>query len=344
MKHVSLYELIIKSSNEAIKLQKKDGSMPAGHNGTRNDPETPVRNTGHWLITFIKVYELTKEHKYYDAAYRCIDYLLSKDARPMGASFWHRKNPYKDFCNGVMGQAYTIEALATAFGLFHDQRILETAEEVFLMHPFDKNKGIWRRVSVDGSYLSFDRTFNHQLWFGAAGALLSQYSDGEVKERIELFLDKLKKNLKIYPNGLIKHRHILNYKIKQALGYHQFNLYAFSLLKSIYPEHKFWRNKKFLKALKLEQSKIYKSIIEDESFSSPYNPAGFDTSFIERAFVLKTFYDKYEDEQKRLVSLQINRSYDFTNNMLSLRSKDPVTVAARLYKATRLPDLIIEVK
>lgn len=46
-----LWDLIAKSAKRGIKLQAEDGSMPAGHNGPHNDPETPVRNTAHWCIT-----------------------------------------------------------------------------------------------------------------------------------------------------------------------------------------------------------------------------------------------------------------------------------------------------
>lgn len=38
------------------------------------------------------------------------------EARPMAATFWHRKNPEKDACNGLIGQAWTIEALTMAAG------------------------------------------------------------------------------------------------------------------------------------------------------------------------------------------------------------------------------------
>ena len=76
--------------------------------------ETPVRNTAHWLITMLKAYEISNETKFKDSAWRAVQYLLSPSARPMNATFFCRTNPEKDFCNGLVGQAWIIEALAIA--------------------------------------------------------------------------------------------------------------------------------------------------------------------------------------------------------------------------------------
>ena len=46
---IRLWDLIVKSADKGKELQAGDGSMPAGHNGPHNDPETPVRNTAHWI-------------------------------------------------------------------------------------------------------------------------------------------------------------------------------------------------------------------------------------------------------------------------------------------------------
>jgi len=81
-KYITLYECLTKSAIKALSLQQKDGSMPAGHNGPYNDLETPVRNTGHWLMTFLKVYEITKEIRFLNAATKALCYLLSKQVRP----------------------------------------------------------------------------------------------------------------------------------------------------------------------------------------------------------------------------------------------------------------------
>ena len=63
----SLHEVIVSSASAALTLQRDDGSMPAGHNGPYYDPETPVRNTAHWLITFSRAYELSGAERFLDA-------------------------------------------------------------------------------------------------------------------------------------------------------------------------------------------------------------------------------------------------------------------------------------
>ncbi|WP_295101702.1 hypothetical protein [uncultured Candidatus Kuenenia sp.] len=49
-----LGDIIVQSGRAALQLQAKDGSFPQGCNGPYHDPETPARNTAHWLITMLK--------------------------------------------------------------------------------------------------------------------------------------------------------------------------------------------------------------------------------------------------------------------------------------------------
>ena len=71
---LTLYDCLVKSAIKALTLQHEDGSMPAGHNGPYFDLETPVRNTGHWLMTFLKVYSITKKKIFFNAAQKALDY------------------------------------------------------------------------------------------------------------------------------------------------------------------------------------------------------------------------------------------------------------------------------
>ncbi len=363
-----LYNLILLSSKRALYLQNKEGAFSPGHNGVKNDPETPVRNTSHWLITMLKAYTISNEIIFREAAYNATKYLLSKDARPMEASFWHRKNPEKDFCNGLMGQAYTIEALSLAYNEFKDEKIKKVAEEVFLLHPFNKNTGLWRRVAVDGSHLSTDGTFNHQLWFASSGALLYKFcGNEEIGKRVNIFLDNLHINLKIYRIsyvGMIKHplfriasgknrvpKQIINIivelmqyrknQIEHALSYHMFNLYAFCLLKRCYPNHEIWNSNKLKRTMSFMKSKKYIENVENRNFMIPTIPGGFETSFIERIYVLDTFFNDTDNiqEKKRLIRLQFKNTYNFETNMMNKNATDPHTQAARIYKATRLSDI-----
>lgn len=365
---VTLYELILQSAAAVLPVQNcATGHMPPGHNGPYHDPETPVRNTSHWLITFLKAYDISGEERFLEAARQAAAYLCSSEARPMGATFWHRKNPEKDFCNGLIGQAWTIEALAVAAKSLGDEACQRLAEVVFLLHPFNERLGLWRRVAVDGSYLSLDMTFNHQLWFAAAGALLLPAEDERVEQRIVRFMHRLSKNLALYPSGLIRHpvtitsptdgkvgrvKRFLPRLMREgrsgvgqdemyhkSIGYHAFNSYALALLKQQFPGHPFWQSEQMRTVLAYIGTDEFIKALQQNKYGYPYNPPGFEV-----AFALEVFTDNASKGQEKWLSEQFRRCYDFKSHMMSRGTEDPVTYAARLYEATRLPDLTVRIK
>jgi len=184
-------------------MNSNDCPVQPGHNGPYHDPETPVRNTGHWLITFSHTFEWTGDEKFRDAARRCADYLLSEPARPHGFSFHHRDQAGKDRCNGLIGQAWTFEALAEVSCLLGDPQYARLAEEVFFQHPFNEELGLWKRLEIDGRVLSEDPVFNHQLWFAACASLIAADARGEIRGRVTCFLDRLPANVTVLAGGLI---------------------------------------------------------------------------------------------------------------------------------------------
>jgi hypothetical protein len=355
----TLYDLIQYSAGRGLTLQKEDGSLPAGHNGPYFDTETPVRNTGHWLITFLKVYEITKDTRFLNAALKAVNYLLSEEARPAKAAFWHRKNPEKDFSNGLIGQAWSIEALCIAAQYFDHPDIINSARDVFLMHSFDEKPGLWHKIELDGTPSPVDRTFNHQLWFAAAGSLLNQRSpDDTIARRLNIFMDNLTANLNLYPWGLIVHSLKSSNKMQikkkllemisrppqdeiifKAVGYHQFNLYAFALLKGFFPLHSFWENNKFKALWEYANTQEYEEKLYKSEYGYPYNPPGF-----EMAYALEIFgnamIDKCE-KQEKWIARQIRLCFNFESSLMTKGTKDPQTHAARIYEAVRLPDLKI---
>ena len=367
---MELYEIIVQSASSALALlDAKKGCMPPGHNGPYYDSETPVRNTSHWLITFIKAYSVSHEKKFFEAAHKLIKYLCSNEARPMAATFWHRKNPKKDTCNGLIGQAWTIEALVVAAIELGIPELVSLAEKVFLLHPFNEKAGLWQCVSADGTYLSFDFTFNHQLWFAAAGSLLANQTKGEVESQIRVFMERLNHNYNVHSSGLI--RHFINielldwqtkferqikeplfkikrltqlcedrlYLIKKEIGYHSFNLYAFALMRQQYPNHAFWGNNKLKAALSYAGSKEYWQEVQTSKYGYSYNPPGF-----EAALALEVFFQDQRLQQERWIAKQFCQTYDFGKNMMSRNTQDPITYAARLYEATRLPNLVVDIQ
>ena len=191
--------------------------------------------------------------------------------------------------------------------------------------------------------------------------MLAKYSDSdEISRQIKAFMDDLSFLLSVYSSGLICHlitprvlwkrmprialryakRYVLNgsplaYK---SVGYHSFNLYAFSILKQEYPNHAFWRDKSFELALEYSESEAYRSLIQDNPFGYPYNPPGF-----ENILSLQTFRSDSLKIQQLWLKEQLENCFDFSRDLMSKNTEDEATQLARIYEATRLSDLNTEV-
>lgn len=185
-------------------LQHPQIYLKGGHNGPYFHRETALRNKGHWLITFCKLYEWTGKEAYKQKAAEIAEYLLSREARPCGYSFYHRDAPKKDRCNGLIGQAWTFEALAQASETFKNTSFSKLVEEVFFQHHFNEKHALWNILEVNGKVLPIDNAFNHQLWFAASISLIKS-DNVRIHERLTLFLDELLNNLSVLESGLIYH-------------------------------------------------------------------------------------------------------------------------------------------
>ena len=215
---MNLQELILQLAENALGRPEK--YLRPGHNGPYRDPETPVRNLGHWLITFAKCYEWTGERRFRDKVLELAEYLCSEEVRPYGYSFHHRSKPDKDRSNGLIGQAWTFEALTEASAVLRNEGYGALAEEVFFQHPFDYRLGLWRCLEIDGKVLALDATFNHQLWFAACSSLIQSKRSDEIRQMIERFFECIGKNMTVMKNGLIYHpiTHLLESRLKRKKG------------------------------------------------------------------------------------------------------------------------------
>ena len=365
---MNLYDLLVQSADAGLDLQTESGAMPAGHNGPWNDSETPVRNTSHWTITFLKAHEITEEPRFYEGAQRCVEYLCKSEARPNRSTFHHRKVPNKDACNGLIGQAWTIEALSIAADRLEQPELAQLAEEVFLEHPFDDVLSVWKPVEIDGTVLEVDMTLNHQIWFAAGGAVLTQNNECSelVTERVEVFFDELADIFATYQSGLIHHhlkpgtslrkqgrvqmQNLRKRRIPQsvvqlyrpgtgqalrrrAVGYHSFNLYGLGLLYTSFPKHPFWECSKFKKAIEFATSEQFLSDLTENQYGYPYNVSG-----LELAYAYHVFGSGTELIQNQ-ISKQLQDHFDPNMGLLNQQTSDQTTLAARLYEATRLPNI-----
>lgn len=356
-----LSDYITATAHSGLQLQSADGSMPAGNNGPYLDPETPVRNTGHWLIIFLKAYEISGVEIFKEAASNNLKYLFSKDARPMNATFYHRKNPKKDSSNGLMGQAWSIEALLYAYKVFGEDKILKLAEEIFLLHPYDKNLKGWEVVNVDGSIRTFDLTYNHQLWFAAVGSLLAKHGNSDIANSTTSFINAIDQNIAIYKDGVIKHKPLYffrntifsklranyeflrlqkadkNYIYRKSVGYHGFNLYALGMIKENFEGLPLFSSTKFNKMLKVIFTPQFKVLLNDNKYAYPYNPAGIEIAYALQQFGLK-------QEVPTWLETQMHQFFDFEKNLMNRNNPfDMHTAAARIYETYRLNDYALKI-
>ena len=371
----------IKCLGDRVIRQPNEYFIP-GHNGPYNDPETLVRNKGHWLITLGWLSQNISHDKYLDAVVSLADDLSDNDARPYDFSFHHRSQIGKDKCNGLIGQAWTFEALAHATLVTQNPKYVELAEEVFFHHFFNYDSGLWCRLEIDGTVLSIDSTFNHQLWFAACASLLKTPRLNEIHERIICFLDTLNKNLTVLENGLIYHpienqfngdqsdlsrksnlkgvtKSLLNFlrirfknnhdvmkqkrekMIYKSVGYHQFNMYAFAMLKETLPDHLFWKSSELRASVDYLISDQFNIDLSENIYGFPYNPPGFEVPY-----VFSVFTDIHEDKLVEICSWWVNeqfkRCYNQKTGMMDRNTNDPLTHTARIYELTRLPISILE--
>jgi hypothetical protein len=362
---VRLSELLVESSEVALRLQRSDGSFPAGFNGPLGDPETPVRNTAHWLLTSLKAHEISGALRFRDAAARAADYLAAPGLRPAGATFLCRTNSRKDLCNGLVGQAWAIEALLGAAEGLGEPRYRLIAAEVFEQHPFDDTLGLWRVRHVDGQCGEIHRTFNQQLWFAAAGARLDGAPQGDVGRRVHRFLDGAGAHLDLVRSGPIRHLVVLPRppgarvsprrwirrlkstrrwldrarRYRREIGYHAFNLHAFARLWQRIPAHGLWQDPRFGAALRFVGLDEYTRGLEGNEFAYGYNPVGFEVALALQVFVPPDAARAALDAW--WVGRQLARTYDRNQRLMHREAPDPTTLAARLYEACWLRDVSI---
>lgn len=372
---MNLFEIIEKI---ALKFAKDLSLIRAGNNGPYKHPETVLRNYSHWVIIFSKLNKEKPKKIYLDAIKRLSKYFFKKEARPFGFSFHHRNILGKDSSNGLIGQAWTFEALYECYVTLKDDKFLKLAEEVFNIHKFDSDNGLWHTLDIDGKVLEVDAAFNHQLWFAYASAQVIPKSNKNYKN-ILFFLNSIEKNLKILENGLIYHpieryalrnlmrtdekfinkvkRIIINILKKKSFrtlfinkneilnqwkasmiiksyGYHAFNIYAFVKFEKIFLDHPFWKSPEYNKMIKILLNPIFLENNENNKYSYPYNPTGFEIAYV----LNEKFNDSNNLEMiSKFINKQFNFNFDYNTLMFSKNNEDSDTLTARLYELVYLP-------
>lgn len=367
---LKLNEIIVLSAQKGLKLQAQDGSMPPGHNGPRFNADTPARNTAHWLISFLWAYEHTGETRFQEAARRAADYLISPSCLPMKAAFWCRTDKGMDLSNGLIGQAWAIEALATAAGKLDNPEYGTVAARTFLLHPFDPGYALWHSINVDGSWLPLNLAYNQQVWFAMAGLLLLKHEgiSEDVRDRVTTFLQYYDRHLFLNRFGLIHHAiprmgltmnpikkgirsffdmkdRVTNRYLDASIGYHAFNLYAFAVLfmETQTDREMFAIRPPLMRAIAFLRTPRFAEAVADNKYGYSYNPVGFEAALTISAF------RKYLGEETVLlkeietwIGIQIGKHFSVEKGLMVKDTGDPDILAARIYELTRLPKHLLE--
>lgn len=257
------------------------GYASAGNNGPYCFKDTPVRNTAHWLVIYSYLWKVHGYDNYRVIALKFAEYLVSKQAESTSGAIECMAGDRFDHLNGLIGQAWVIEALVYAAKTFSEDRYFQCAKKIYFSQQFDPGTKLWKRVELDGHVVDYDYTTNHQVWFAIAGLMLINYkADRRIEEEVESFLTVVKdKHFKIYKCGLIKH-HLdlvspkkaspsacLKVYIKDLLlplkrinpnkydsrnqekGYHLFELYGYAIVSLYKKNHSLFETHDFQKAL-----------------------------------------------------------------------------------------------
>jgi hypothetical protein len=346
--------------------------VEAGHNGPWRNPATPVRNSAHWLITLAWAYEQTGYDHYLHRVAQLAEYLISRDARPAGYAFECFTSHPSSRANGLIGQAWVMEALIRATETTGDSCYLQIAREVWLQHAFDEGFSLWHGLEPDGAVQPVHHTLNQQVWFAAMGARLATPAHPEIQQRVRQFMQTVEHHIKLYPSGLLG-MHIAMASNERSgwqvaglrlrlwlrrwlrpsrsypyfddltcsVGYHAFTLYGFGLLRESMPEHPFWQSPKLQKALQCSCSAAYKRALRRNPFAMGYNPAGFEVPYVLTVFqVLEP--PRLIEEAQWWLQEQVRRHFNPVTGRFDRNTPDAATLTSRIYEATRLPPTMLD--
>lgn len=361
-----LKDILCRTANAGLKIQGDDGSFPPGHNGPWHNKETPIRNTAHWILTLAKAHDITGDTDYEEGLRKAGSYLASDACCPMGRTFMvFTDGAMYGGSNGLVGQAWVMEALLTMYRKFGEERFLQLAEERALDQPWDAGLRIWRALSPQGEDMGIQWSLNQQIWFSALSRSVYQETGNEkINERVKLFSDRIPTVANFW-KGFIRMRlreylfigrpkffyRIMKSRVRnhhkleaRSQGYIAYSYYPLSILHNIAPELEVWQKKSFLhqfrSSLNFMEENVINYTTEDNPYAYTYHPTGF-----EMACILESFTDIYKAKTTpaQWVQKQLDQHYDPDTDLMTRNTVDPMTLAARFYEASRIRDMDMEV-
>lgn len=362
---ITIDNLLERSAKSCLEFQQDDGSFPSGQNYDKNDQETSVRSTSHWLILLSHVYDSTNEEKYEEPIHCAVDYLLSNHVRPYQYTFRCRITDNKDKCNGIVGQGAPIRALAMAGEVCNREDAISTAKNVFNCISFDSSLGLWKAIEIDGKNHSFDRTLNHQILFAANLCWLSKYSE-KARQQLLTFLSHITENMNLRKNGIIRHyvnphgglfylgitnKSLLRNKLLETIylfskvrksiekRYHLVNLYALGVLAEWFPNNQVWESEKISNAVSFILNKeIQQQILTGDT------EIGYTIPGIRAAWAIRGLSENSLQDIRRFIEADIRNKFDTNRWILTSDKVSQEDQAPMISHLVGLPNLQISLR
>ena len=323
-----------------------DGSafMPAGHNGPHFALESPVRNTSHWLVAFLIAQRITGDKRFADAIAKIRSWLVTENPYYRKDSYVLRQRGNQDWCNGVIGHAWVLEAFARLGRYENDELAISLAENIIENHRFDKLANAWRRHDPENERYGVDYTYDHQAWLAAAIGDLGQSHD------VGMFLaHSNKKGFGVRESGRIKHiltantprglavrlrflmREYLNAKWVTEIenAYQIYTLFPLARLYGNNSQHPLFQSEKFERALNY-CTKPFLDSLNNTPYGFGYNAPGLELPMVYLAFHNRLPLS--EDDVIDILEEQLNFTLSPVMNLLAVRTPDPMTLSARIYE------------
>ena len=368
----------INSFLQMIADARYDEFLLAGHafpgcNGPYGCPDTPVRNTAHWLISYSYLWKITKKEKYRTIALSFAGYLVDMQSRSISGAIACIGEDWPDQLNGMIGQAWVIEALVYAYETFGDNNYLDCAVKIFHSQRFDEKTGLWKKVEPDGTEAGFDQTLNHQIWFAIGGLLILRHREyRDIRQQVDRHLERVyNEYFGVHSSGLIRHfgamkwprAEFISLYLKQYVkyaglkldifdsefvdlttqeeGYHLFELYGYAVMACLRDYYPLFVKPDFKKAL--DYSSDIDTINERLGTDSPetmnkyaygYNSPAFEVPLIDLMLNGSADIKKVQ----KLLELQKDLTFDPETVRMNRNNPDPETLEARLYEYVRYCD------
>lgn len=208
-------ELILRAASRFKQLGYLESGVPAGWNGPHLDPQTPLRNSAHWVIILLRAAELSDDSWFAEAARALTERMLSDVSFAEGRVPVARQKAAKDTVNGVIGVAWVVEGLVEAGNRLGWNKPLDAAVELCGHFPFNAALGAWDVREHDRTLRGIDSTLNHQIWYAMARAMCVPHAPhlaGELRQ----FLATLDRHCRL--NGEQMITHMLSFPLTTKLG------------------------------------------------------------------------------------------------------------------------------